>query len=77
MLKKMIMLVTITSFSLGSIAISAERDCSNPKGFHNKLMCKKLGTASTNDDSEKKEGGGLLKFVPKSLKEFSEKKTLF
>jgi hypothetical protein len=77
MLKKMIMLVTIITFSLGSIAISAERDCSNPKGFHNKLMCKQFNTASTDDDSEKKEGGGLLKFFPKSLKEFNEKKTLF
>jgi|TARA_B110000438_G_C15819888_1_gene653882 hypothetical protein len=34
----------IVLFSLTSISVAAERDCSNPKGFHQKLMCKKIGS---------------------------------
>ena len=77
MYKKMIIIVTMMFFSLGSISISAERDCSNPKGFHNKLMCNKIGHKTTdNSDSE----GSKKKFNPfKSLNDLNKKtkKTLF
>ncbi|MDA9084698.1 hypothetical protein N9J95_00685 [Candidatus Pelagibacter sp.] len=31
--------------------ISAERDCTNPKGFHEKLMCKNFDSDSVDADS--------------------------
>ena len=65
-------------FSLGSISISAERDCSNPKGFHNKLMCKKLMQKTIDtDNTEDETKNGFLKIIPKFLREAPTKKTLF
>jgi len=41
---KIITTSLIVLFSLTNISIAAERDCSNPQGFHQKLMCKKIGS---------------------------------
>ena len=32
-------------------SISAERDCTNPASFHEKLMCKDFNSESTNNDT--------------------------
>jgi len=41
-MNKIICTSIIVLFSLISISVAAERDCSDPKGFHQKLMCKKI-----------------------------------
>ena len=78
-MKKIILLVTSSIFLVATISISAERDCSNPKGFHQKLMCKEL--MENNSNGEDKQGGGLLKKLNpfKSLNDFNKKtkKTIF
>ena len=66
---KIILLLAIVSVFTSTPYNAAEaRDCSNPKGFHQKLMCKKLledlefGKSSDNSaatDNPKKKGSGL------------------
>ena len=68
---KIMLLLTAISFFI-SIPISAEaRDCSNPKGFHEKLMCKigktegGLGNSDSSITGEtlKKKGGSFWKKI--------------
>ena len=51
------LLITATTLSLLTLNIANARDCSNPKGFHEKMMCKLGdvgGTMSSNTDSSDK-----------------------
>ena len=64
---KIILLLTIVSFSSALIAKAAERDCSNPKGFHEKLMCAMSGssdesTSKTKEVKKTKKSSILQKF---------------
>ena len=72
-LNKIFFLVTImimTSVSYNSA--NAERDCSNPKGFHQKMACKIQGASSSSEsslDEPKKERGAIGNFF-KKIKNF-------
>ena len=52
------LLATISLFTSVPYDAVEARDCSNPKGFHEKLMCKKLFEAD-NSDNPKKKGNGF------------------
>ena len=42
-----LLLATISLFTSIPYGAAEARDCSNPKGFHAKMMCKLLGDAET------------------------------
>ena len=53
--KIILLLAIISLFASVPYNATEARDCSNPKGFHQKLMCKVTGgkdTAVTSDDAE-------------------------
>ena len=67
-LKLLILFATIFLFTTAPYNAAEARDCSDPKGFHQKLMCKKLledlefGKSSDNSaatDNPKKKGSGI------------------
>ncbi len=65
--KKIILISVIVFFTITfNNPVKAERDCSNPKGFHEKMMCKYQnkgeGTTST-ESSKPKKGWGWLKKI--------------
>ena len=59
-------------------SISAERDCTNPASFHEKLMCKDFNSESTNNDtgSVKKKIFKTPDFLKKLNKWSEENKTI-
>ena len=64
-IKIIILLVTIPLLSSISFNTADARDCSNPKGFHAKMMCTLAGEGSSNTsgNSEKKKGDGFWKKI--------------
>ena len=50
-MKVIILSVIIYFFSLVSYSIAAERDCSNPKKLHEKLICKMKGSSNMNESN--------------------------
>ena len=85
---RIIILLTVISLFTTSPYISAEaRDCSNPKGFHEKLMCKKFKlnmptfkkksqdseSASTSENTEEKKKG-VIGGIWNKIKSFGGKK---
>ena len=65
---KIILLFTIISFFSSLASKAAARDCSNPKGFHEKLMCSMSGssdksTFKTKEIKKTKKSSILQKFV--------------
>tara|TARA_B110001454_G_C12395154_1_gene298484 strand:- start:61 stop:306 length:246 start_codon:yes stop_codon:yes gene_type:complete len=65
-MKKITLKIIIVLFSLLNFNIAyAETDCSNPKGFHQKLVCKAKGfdmkssSDSENTSGVKKKVGGI------------------
>ena len=70
--------ITLTVISIliffSTNSISAERDCTNPKGFHQKLMCKKSDTNSVS--SEKIKFFKTPEFLKKINKWSEENKTI-
>ena len=72
-IKIIILLATISLFtSVPYDAAKAARDCSDPKGFHAKMMCMVTGDSVSSDTSDKpkKKGKGFWK----TIKEFGGKK---
>jgi len=57
-IKIIMLLATISLFTSVPYDAVEARDCSNPKGFHEKLMCNKLFKAD-NSDKPKKKGNGF------------------
>ena len=61
--KIIILLATISLFTSVPYAAVEARDCSNPKGFHEKMMCKFSSSTSASESPEKtkenKSGEGL------------------
>ena len=53
-IKIIVLLATISLFTSVPYDAVEARDCSNPKGFHEKLMCKKLFEADNSDNPKKK-----------------------
>ena len=63
---KIILLLAIVSlFTSMTYNTTEARDCSNPKGFHAKMMCTLAGEGSSNTsgNSEKKKGDGFWKKI--------------
>ena len=67
-IKILILFATISLFTTAPFNAAVARDCSDPKGFHQKLMCNKLlsglGSGKSSDNSAttnspKKKGSGL------------------
>jgi len=74
LLKTIILTSYILSFSATAIN-AADIDCNNPKGFHQKMVCKISGQNKTSDGSVvkvKKEPGKIGKFF-KKIKNFGGK----
>ena len=63
------LLITIPLLSSITYTSAMARDCSDPKGFHAKMMCKfsssSLSQNSSTETKEKKSGGGLWKKIKK------------
>ena len=81
--KILLVLATVSFFTALPYSITEAKDCSNPKGFHEKLMCKSLfekfeksdstATSSESNKSEMTEGvkdktKGVFSWIKKSLK---------
>ena len=76
-MKKLYILTITTILALTSNSISAERDCANPKGFHDKLMCKQLinfGKQEVGNTENKK--SGIFKKIGDWQKKMNKNKTL-
>ena len=60
-MKIIILLATISLFTSVPNAAVEARDCSNPKGFHEKMMCMVSGDSVSSDTSDKpkKKGNGF------------------
>ena len=60
-IKIIMLLATISLFTSVPYDAVEARDCSNPKGFHEKLVCKISGdsVSSVTSDKPKKEGNGF------------------
>ena len=67
-LKLILVIATISVFTSVPYSVSEARDCSNPKGFHEKLMCKKFlsnlklkksssGESAASSEPQKKKSG--------------------
>ena len=55
--KIILLLATVSLFTSMPYSAAEARDCSNPKGFHEKLMCRVSGETDrtvTSNDTEKK-----------------------
>ena len=57
-IKIILSLAIISLFTIASYDTAEARDCSNPKGFHEKMMCTLSGNSSTS--KEKKENPDSL-----------------
>ena len=53
-MKKLLLLVTILFFTSTPFTAYAETDCSDPKGFHAKAVCKLKGMTSGSSSSKTK-----------------------
>ena len=60
-IKIILLLTTISLFAPISYNAAEARDCSNPKGFHAKMMCKLAGSSVTTDEAKKKDNGFFKK----------------
>ena len=52
-IKIIILLATISLFTSVPYDAAEARDCSDPKGFHAKMMCKITGNSVSSDTSDK------------------------
>ena len=46
-----VIILSVIIFFFFSYSIAAERDCSNPKKLHEKLICKMKGSSNTNESN--------------------------
>ena len=78
-IKILLFIFTVSLFtSLPYSAANAARDCSNPEGFHQKLMCGKLGvkmpkttggtSASNVAEGAKDKAGSVVNFLKNAFK---------
>ena len=71
-IKIIILIATISLFTSVSYDAAEARDCSDPKGFHAKMMCMMSGdsVSSGTSDKPKKKGNGFWQ----KIKNFGGKK---
>ena len=80
-IKILLVLATVSFFTALPYSIAEARDCSDPKGFHERMMCKSFGfgksdSTATSSESNKGEMAdgvkdktkGALNWIKKSLK---------
>ena len=63
LLRIITLLITIPLLSSITYSSAMARDCSDPKGFHAKMMCMVSGSTSSSESSEKtkkKKSGGSI-----------------
>ena len=66
--KIILLLTTISLFTSVPYVVAEARDCSNPKGFHEKMMCKLSGSSSTAAETkETNAGDGTTSWLKKFL----------
>jgi len=74
------MIMFVASISLLTYAKAEARDCSNPKGFHENLMCKLSGMRNTDEKVSKTEETNNVttekKSIFKKIKNVLKQKTL-
>ena len=74
------MIMFVVSISLFTYTNAEARDCSNPKGFHEKLMCKLSGVGNAGEKKSKTEETSKVttekKSVFKKIKNVLKQKTL-
>ena len=58
-IKLILLFTTMSLFAFTSLSVEA-RDCSNPEGFHEKLMCKKEQGKDLSDTSGEEKAGTLI-----------------
>ena len=60
-IKILMLLATISVFTSIPYAPAEARDCTDPKGFHERLMCKTFGNSgtATSDGTKKKSLGSI------------------
>ena len=70
-IKIILLLTTISLFTSVPYGVAEARDCSNPKGFHAKMMCKLTGSSGSSvtaaETKETKAGDGTSSWVKKFL----------
>ena len=78
-IKIILLLTTISLFTSVPYGIAEARDCSNPKGFHAKMMCKVSGSsgssATAGEIKETKAGDGTTSWIKKFLGKKNNKVT--
>ena len=78
-MKNKIIIIILALFSYTGVAISAERDCTNPKKMSEKLLCKvsNINVKGGNNDGQKREPlFKTPKIIQKLNKWSAENKTL-
>ena len=68
--KIILLLTTISLFTSVPYVVAEARDCSNPKGFHAKMMCKLsggTGSSTTTESKKAKSGDGTVSWIKKFL----------
>ena len=75
-IKIAILFTTMSLFTFTSYNTAEARDCSNPKGFHAKMMCKLSGSSVTAAETkETKVGDGTTSWIKKFLGKKNNKVT--
>ena len=75
-IKVILLLTTISLFTSVPYGVAEAGDCSNPKGFHAKMMCKLTGSsASAVETKETKGGDGTSSWIKKFLGKKNNKVT--
>ena len=70
-IKIILLLTTISLFTSIPYDVAEARDCSNPKGFHAKMMCKLTGSSGSSvsaaETKETNAGDGQASWIKKFL----------
>ena len=78
-IKVILLLTTISLFTSVPYGVAEARDCSNPKGFHAKMMCKLSGSSGSSDTAAKTKevsgGDGTTSWIKKFLGKKNNKVT--
>ena len=75
-MKTIKMIMFIASISLFTYTSAESRDCSNPKGFHEKMMCKLAGDKIKSKTEETSDVSTEKKSAFKKIKNVLRQKTL-
>tara|TARA_B100001245_G_C22761379_1_gene368372 strand:+ start:335 stop:604 length:270 start_codon:yes stop_codon:yes gene_type:complete len=69
--KIILLLTTISLFTSAPYSVAEARDCSNPKGFHAKMVCKLSGNSGSStaaaEATETNAGDGTTSWIKKFL----------